>query len=44
MKKCILPLLMAVWMLQGCADRETQTAAVSESSIAAIEEEHSEGA
>lgn len=44
MKKCILPLLMAVWMLQGCADRETQTAAVSESSIAAIEEEHSVGA
>lgn len=43
MKKWILPLLAAVFVLQGCADKETQTSAAAESTVAAVEEEHSEG-
>lgn len=42
MKKWILPLLAAVFVLQGCADKETQTSAGSESTAAA-EQEHSQG-
>lgn len=40
MKKWILPLLAAVLVLQGCADKEAQTSAAAES---AVTEEHSEG-
>lgn len=43
MKKWILPLLAAVFVLQGCADKETQTSAAAESTVATVEEEHSEG-
>ncbi|MDE7183589.1 MAG: ABC transporter substrate-binding protein [Lachnospiraceae bacterium] len=42
MKKWILPLLAAVFVLHGCTDKETQTSAAAESA-AATEQEHSEG-
>ncbi|MCI8265919.1 MAG: ABC transporter substrate-binding protein [Lachnospiraceae bacterium] len=42
MKKWILPLLAAVFVLQGCADKETQASAVAESA-APVTEEYSEG-
>lgn len=43
MKKWIIPILAAVLLLQGCADKEAESKAVTGSTVEAAEEEHSEG-
>lgn len=43
MKKWIVPLVAAVLLLQGCADKESGTKVVAGSTVEAAEEEHSEG-
>lgn len=43
MKKWIIPILAAVLLLQGCADKEAKSKAVTGSTVEAAEEEHSEG-
>lgn len=42
MKKWIIPILAAVLLLQGCADKEAKSKAVTGSTVEAAEEEHSE--
>ncbi|MDE7204956.1 MAG: ABC transporter substrate-binding protein [Lachnospiraceae bacterium] len=42
-KKLIFPFLMAVMLLQGCADKDPAAKAVTGSTVEAAEEQHSEG-
>ena len=43
MKKWIIPLVAAVLLLQGCADKESETKAVGGSTVETVEEESSQG-
>lgn len=43
MKKFVILLLMVILLLQGCADKDAETKAVTGSTVETAEEEHSEG-